>query len=133
MKWTTGNTILAVGGVGLVLFVGYKAFNPTQPIYTPPPGGSSSVASGTDYFASFIRGVTGGIGDIVRSGSSPSGNNTSQSGRNTAGNAVPSSGPITTWGAPVSERGSYDPAWHGYSRSGSYNPTGGFDYSRWPS
>lgn len=123
MKWTTGNTILAVGGVGLLLFVGYKAFNPTQPIYTPPPGGSSSVASGTDYFASFIRGVTGGIGDIVRSGSSPSGNNTSQSGNPRAGGAGPATG--------VSPSGSTDP--YSNPRSGAYSPSGGFDFSRWTS
>ena len=124
MKWTTGNTILAVGGVGLLLFVGYKAFNPTQPIYTPPPAGSSSVASGTDYFASFIRGVTGGIGDIVRSGSSPSGNNTSQSGNPRAGGTGPTTG--------VSPSGtSTDP--YSNPRSAAWSPSGGFDYSRWPS
>jgi hypothetical protein len=127
MKWTTGNTVLAVGGVGLLLFITYQAFNPTQPLYTPPPGGSAPLSGGNDALASFFRGVTGGIGDIIRSGGSPSGNNTSQSGRNTAGGAVPASGPITTWGAPVSERGSYDASPTPYGRSGAYSPTGGFD------
>lgn len=102
MKWTTGTTVLAIAGGGLVAFVAYKAFMPTPPVYVPPTGGSQqSMTGGTDYFASFIRGAFGGIGDIVRSGNAPSGNSTTQSGNPSAGYAAPSTGVAPTGSNPT--------------------------------